>query len=185
MLQITERTLVLVKPDGVSRGLIGEITTRLERIGLKLIGLKMVKIDEAHALKHYGANDEWDESIGSKMKDFFSKIGFDPGENLLEKSNRELGEMVQRWNVDYLTAGRIVAMIWEGTDAVKLVRKMVGPTYPSDATPGTIRGDYSHDSPLNSNTEKRSVQNLVHASGRPDEATDEIELWFKKEEILS
>lgn len=185
MVQTMEKTLVLIKPDGVARGLIGEIISRFEKVGLNLVGLKMVLVDEEHALKHYGANDEWYENIGIKMKDFFSKIGFDPGEDILNKSNKELGKMVQKWNVDYLTAGRIVAMIWEGSDAVKLVRKITGSTYPSDALPGTIRGDYSHDSPLNSNVEKRSVQNLIHASGKVEEAEQEIELWFKKEEIFN
>jgi len=180
-----EKTLVIVKPDGVKRGLIGEIIGRFEKIGLDLIGIKMVQVDKDLALKHYGANDEWFENVGSKMREFYNKIGFDPGEDFGKLSNKEMGQMVQKWNVDYMTAGKTVAMIWQGTDAVKIVRKMVGTTYPSDSLPGTIRGDYSIDSPLNSNTEQRSVYNLVHASGKPEEAKLEIDLWFKQDEIIA
>lgn len=179
-----ERTLVVVKPDGVKRGLVGEIIGRFEKVGLDLIGIKMVEVDEGLAMKHYGANDEWFENIGTKVREFYEKVGYDPGEDFSKLPNKEIGQMVQRWNVNYMTAGKTVAMIWQGTDVVKIVRKMVGSTYPSDALPGTIRGDYSVDSPLNSNTEQRSVYNLVHASGKPEEAEMEIELWFKGDEIV-
>ena len=176
-----EKTLVIVKPDGVNRGLVGEIISRFEKVGFNLIGIKMARVTDDLAMKHYGANDEWFETIGIKVRDFYSKIGYDSGEDFGKLSNKE---MVQRWNVNYLTAGKTVAMIWQGPDAVKVVRKMVGSTYPSDALPGTIRGDFSADSPLNSNIEQRSVYNLVHASGKPEEAELEIDLWFKKDEIL-
>jgi len=183
--QFVEQSLVLIKPDGVARGLVGEITSRFEKIGLKLMGIKMVQVDEGLALKHYGANDEWYENIGIKVREFHEKIGYDPGEDFSQLPNRAIGQMVQKWNVDYLTAGKTVAMIWQGVEAVKIIRKIVGSTYPSDALPGTIRGDFSVDSPLNSNIENRSVYNLVHASGKPEEAKLEIDLWFKKEEICA
>ena len=180
-----EKTLVIVKPDGVKRGLVGEIISRFEKVGLDLVGIKMVQVDTDLALKHYGANDEWFENIGTKVREFYDKVGYDPGEDFGKLANMEIGKMVQRWNVDYMTAGKTVAMIWQGSDAVKIVRKMVGSTYPSDALPGTIRGDFSVDSPLNSNLEQRSVYNLVHASGKVEEAKMEIELWFKAEEIVN
>jgi nucleoside-diphosphate kinase len=179
-----ERTLVVVKPDGVKRGLVGEIISRFEKVGLNLIGIKMVQVNEDMAMKHYGANDEWFENIGTKVREFYEKVGYDAGEDFAKLTNKEIGKMVQSWNVDYMTAGKTVAMIWQGSDVVKIVRKIVGSTYPSDALPGTIRGDYSVDSPLNSNTEQRSVYNLVHASGKPEEAEMEIDLWFKNEEIM-
>lgn len=175
---------MIVKPDGVKRGLVGEIISRFEKVGLNLIGLKMTQVATDLALKHYGTNEEWFETIGVKVRDFYGKIGYDPGEDFSKLSNKEIGQTVQRWNVNYLTAGKTVAMIWQGPDVVKIVRKIVGSTYPSDALPGTIRGDFSVDSPLNSNTEQRSVYNLVHASGKPEEAEMEIGLWFKKDEIL-
>lgn len=179
-----ERTLVVIKPDGVARGLVGEIISRFEKVGLDLVGIKLVQVTDDLALKHYGANDEWFENIGTKVREFYQKIGFDPGEDFGKLPNREIGQMVQKWNVDYLTAGKTVAMIWQGSEVVKVVRKMTGSTYPGDALPGTIRGDYSIDSPLNSNIEQRSVHNLVHASGTVEEAKNEIELWFRQDEVL-
>lgn len=179
-----ERTLVIVKPDGVKRGLVGEIIHRFEKVQLKIIGLKMVRVDEVVALKHYGQNDEWFEKIGEKMKAFYDRTGFDMGDELSRLSNRELGQMVQKWNVNYLTEGEVVAMILEGFEAVQTVRKIVGATYPQEALPGTIRGDYSQESPTVSNTQHRSIRNLIHASGSPSEAQFEIELWFKDDEIF-
>jgi nucleoside-diphosphate kinase len=178
-----ECSVVLVKPDGVQRGLIGEIISRFEKAGLKLVALKMVWIDKKFALKHYGYNDEWFENVGQKLKAFYQEQGFDPGESFVKLSNKEIGKLVQRWNVDYLTEGPVVAMVWEAPGAVEIVRKIVGPTFPHGALPGTIRGDYSFDSPLLSNQKRRSVHNLIHASGTPKEAKLEIELWFKKDEL--
>lgn len=180
-----ERTLVVIKPDAVSRHLAGEIITRFERVGLDIVGLKLVAVTEDIAFKHYGQNDEWFERIGEKMRDFYQKTGFDLNEDLARKTNRELGQMVQRWNIDYLLSGKVIAMVLEGYEAIAVVRKMVGATYPKDALPGTIRGDYSQDSPITSNAYQRSVLNLVHASGTPEEAKFEIELWFKESELLS
>ncbi|HUV72448.1 MAG TPA: nucleoside-diphosphate kinase [Clostridia bacterium] len=178
-----ERSVVLVKPDGVKRGLVGEIIARFEKAGLKIIAMKMVWIDKEMAFKHYGYDDEWFENVGKKTKRFYKEQGYDPGEEINRMSNKEIGELIQEWNVDYLTEGPVVAMILQAPEVVKIVRKMVGPTYPQDALPGTIRGDYSFDSPLLSNTKRRSVHNLIHASGSPEEAELEIQLWFKESEI--
>jgi nucleoside-diphosphate kinase len=178
-----ERTVVLVKPDGVKRGLIGEIISRFEKAGLKLVAMKMVKVDKEFASKHYGYSDEWFENVGKKLKEFYQEQGYDPGEEINKMSNKEIGEMVQSWKVEYLTEGPVVAMILEAPGAVSIVRKMVGSTFPQSAQPGTIRGDYSFDSPFLSNVKRRSVYNLIHASGAPEEAELEIELWFKNDEI--
>ena len=178
-----EKTLVVIKPDGVKRGLVGEIVSRFEKAGLKIIGLKAVKISEEMALKHYGYNDEWFEKVGQKVKDFYTKIGFDIGENFSKLSNKEVGKLIQKWNADFLQEGPVVAMILKGYGAVEAIRKIVGSTYPSDALPGTIRGDYAIESPIVANIEQKAVRNLVHASGTPEEAELEIELWFKKDEI--
>jgi nucleoside-diphosphate kinase len=181
----TERSVVLVKPDGVQRGLIGEIVGRFEKAGLKVIAMKMVTIGKEFALKHYGYNDEWFENVGKKVKEFYHEQGFDPGEDFNKLPNMEIGKMVQSWNVDYLTAGPVVALILEAPGVVQIVRKMVGSTYPQSSQPGTIRGDFSFDSPLLSNIKRRSVYNLIHASGSPEEAELEIQLWFKEDEIHS
>jgi len=179
-----EKTLVLIKPDGVQRGLVGEIISRFEKIGLKIIGLKMVKIDETIALKHYGYDEKWFEDVGRKVKNFYQKVGFSPGEEFSKLSNKEIGKLIQKWNVDYLTEGTVVAMAIKGPHAIEIVRKVVGSTYPHEALPGTIRGDYSFESPLVATLDQRAVRNLVHASGSKREAKLEIELWFKKEEIF-
>ena len=178
-----DQSVVLIKPDGVKRGLIGEIVARFEKTGIKIVAMKMVWVDESIAFKHYGVNDEWFEKVGEKTKNFYVENGLDKGEKLLEMSNKEIGKLVQKWNVDFLTEGPVVAILLEAPGVVPIVRKMVGATYPQDALPGTIRGDYSIESPFVSNTNKRSVRNLIHASGTNEEAQIERELWFKESEI--
>ncbi|MGI5825784.1 MAG: nucleoside-diphosphate kinase [Patescibacteria group bacterium] len=184
-MQKVERSVVLVKPDGVQRGLIGEIVGRFEKAGLKVVAMKMVTIGKEFALKHYGYNDEWFENVGKKVKEFYQEQGFDAGEDFNKLSNMEIGKLVQSWNVNYLTAGPVVAMILEAPGVVQIVRKMVGSTYPQSSQPGTIRGDFSFDSPLLSNIKRRSVYNLIHSSGTSEEAELEIQLWFKEDEIHS
>jgi len=180
-----EQTVVLIKPDGVKRGLIGEIIGRFEKAGLKLVALKMVWVDKKLATRHYGYNDEWFENVGKKVKEFYQEHGLDSGEEFNRLTNREIGKLVQGWNVDYLTEGPVVAMLLEAPGVVAVVRKMVGPTYPQSAPAGTIRGDYSFDSPLISNVKKRSIRNLIHASGSSKEAALERQLWFREKEIYS
>ena len=182
---MTEETVVLVKPDGVKRGLIGEIISRFEKTGLKLIAAKLVVVPPELAVKHYGYDNDWFENVGRKLLQFYREHGKDPGEELGTKEPKELGKLVQQWNVDYLTEGPVLAMIWQGYHAVEIVRKIVGPTFPQSAPPGTIRGDFSTDSPLTANANKRSVYNLIHASGSVQEAKLERELWFKEDEICS
>ncbi|MGC9046562.1 MAG: nucleoside-diphosphate kinase [Minisyncoccia bacterium] len=180
-----EKTLVLIKPDGVQRKIVGEIISRFERVGLEIIGLKMVKVNEELAFKHYGYNEEWFEKVGKKVKEFYEQVGFDPGEEFNKLSLKEIGKLVQKWNVDFLTEGKVIAMVLKGYHAVEIVRKMVGDTYPHRAAPGTIRGDYALESPLVANVSKRSVRNIIHASGSVEEANLEIQLWFKNNEIFS
>jgi nucleoside-diphosphate kinase len=178
-----ERTMVAVKPDGVRRQLVGEIVSRFEKVQLKLIACKMIHIPEDQAFKHYGQNEEWFINIGKKMLDFYKEHGLDPKEIIGAMEPIEIGKMVQKWNVNYLTEGPVVAMIWEGVHAVEIVRKMVGSTLPVQSLPGTIRGDYAVDSSYSANEQGRSIHNLIHASGTVEEAKLEIELWFKKDEI--
>lgn len=178
-----EQSLVLIKPDGVKRGVMGEIIARFEKVGLKIVAAKMVWVDEEFAHKHYGYNDEWFEKVGQRTRDFYMEQGYDKDEKVNKMSNRELGEMIQKWNIDFLTEGPVLAIVLEGPDVVTIVRKLVGATYPHAALPGTIRGDYGIESPSTADTGKRAIHNLVHASGSPDEAKLEIQLWFKESEI--
>lgn len=180
-----ERTIVLVKPDGVKRGLIGEITSRFEKRGLKVVGMKMVWVDEAMVRKHYPTTrKEWVSGIGDKTLKAYQDYGTDPKEHLGTMDPYEIGSLVCKWLVDYLTSGPVVAIVLEGPHAIVAVRKIAGYTYPDTAIPGTIRGDFSVDSPDLANMTKRSGMNLVHASGNAEEAKFEIELWFKKAELM-
>lgn len=178
-----ERTLVLVKPDGVLRGLVGEVISRFEKRGLKIIALKMVWPTVEHINKHYPSHDEWFNSVGSRTKEFFQGKGIDVKEHFGTDNAVEVGKQVKGWLADYLTMSPVVAVVVEGMHAITTVRKLVGHTYPIEALPGTIRGDFSVDTPSAANVEKRVVKNIVHASGNEEEATHEIEHWFSTEEI--
>ncbi len=179
-----ERTLVLIKPDGVKRGLTGEIIGRFEKAGLKIVGMKMVWIDREHAMKHYpDARTELLQGIGQKTLETYAKYGMDPNESLGTMDPLEIGKMVNSWNIDLLTSGPVVAIALEGVHAIDNVRLTVGNTLPSFAAPGSIRGDYSIDSPALANTRRRAVKNLVHASGNPEEASYEMQLWFHDNEL--
>lgn len=153
---LVERSLVVLKPDSVQRGIVGEIITRFERVGLKIVGIKMVMPDEDHYRAHY-------EEIGQMIT--------------------RRGEEAFRYNLNYMTTGPVIAMVLEGVEAVPLVRKIVGPTEPKAAEMGTIRGDYSHMSFGYSDAKGIGVPNLVHASGSKEEARKEIKLWFKDGEL--
>jgi nucleoside-diphosphate kinase len=177
-----KRTLVVIKPDGVQRSLIGEIIRRYERVGLKLIAMKMVMPDEDMATKHYYevGGDEWIEEVGRKARAAYEK----KGEESPYKTNKDNGWAVLKANAEYLSSGPVIAMIFEGANAVELVRKITGATAPLLADVGTIRGDFTLDSYALADADGRSVRNLIHASGEVKEAKQEIKIWFNEEEIL-
>ena len=108
---IIQKSLVIIKPDGVTRGLVGDILNRFEKVGLKLIAMKLVKIDEEFAFKHYGQSEDWFEKVGSKVREFYNKIGYDPGETFNKLSNYDFGKLVQKWNADYLTEGLVLVFV--------------------------------------------------------------------------
>ncbi|MDR7589711.1 MAG: nucleoside-diphosphate kinase [Armatimonadota bacterium] len=178
-----ERTLVLVKPDGVQRGLVGEILARFERAGLKLVALKMVRAPRELLERHYPADETFLRTIGGKTKEAFEAYGLDVRERMGTEDPVEVGRRVREWLVDFMASGPVVAAVVEGVHAVSAVRKLVGQTLPVFAGPGTIRGDWSTDSPTLANLEQRPVRNLVHASGTLEEAEYEVRLWFREDEI--
>lgn len=178
-----ERTVVLVKPDGVKRGLIGEIVQRIERCGLKCIAMKMILADRERARGHYPGTDAWMMGMGKKTLETYEKYGKDPVAEMGTNDPLEIGKMVAEWNVNFLTSGPVVAMVWEGIHAIDMVRKLIGHTVPAKADMGTLRGDYSVDSPVLANEGKRALHNVIHASGDPSEASHEIAYWFAPEEI--
>jgi nucleoside-diphosphate kinase len=143
-----ERTLVVLKPDAVARGFVGRVIQRFEDAGLKIVGVKMAWLDDDMTRRHY----------------------FDLEERY--------GRAIYDANARAMRRGPVIAMVLEGVEAVTNVRRMVGPTYPNEAAPGTIRGDFAHQSKARANTENKGVANLVHASGSVDEAKYEVELWF-------
>ncbi len=180
-----ERTTVLLKPDTVGRGLVGEVISRFEKMGLKIVAMKMVWVDEDMGGKHYPRErEEFLRGMGEKTLKTYEEYGKDAGEELGTKDPLEIGKMVQSWNVEFLKSGPIVALLLEGHNAIDNVRQMVGSTIPTFAPPGTIRGDYSTDSPILANQRKRAMKNLIHASGNKEEAQYEEELWFHEDEIF-
>lgn len=183
MLPQEEKTVVLVKPDGVKRGLIGEIIKRIEMRGLKVIALKMILASREHAHSHYPNTESWLRGMGEKTLENYRQYGKDPIEEIGADDSLEIGKMVAKWNVDFLTSGPMVAIVVQGIHAVDMVRKIVGKTVPAVAEMGTIRGDFSVDSPTLANVGKRALHNVVHASGDQSEAAHELEHWFGKEEI--
>jgi len=178
-----EKTVLLVKPDGVKRGIIGDIVARLEQRGLKIIALKMLNASEEKARKHYPGTDQWLTGMGNKTLENYEKYGKNAVDEIGTDDPKKIGEMIYDWNVKYLTSGPMVAVLIKGLHAIDMVRKIVGHTLPSKADMGTVRGDYSVDSPTLANEQKRAIRNIVHASGDPDEAKHEIEYWFSDKEI--
>lgn len=152
-----EQTLVLFKPDAVQRGLVGDILTRFERVGLKIVATKMISPDKEHYYKHY-------EGIG----------------NMITRR----GEKAFDVTLEMMIAGPVIAMVFEGVEAIALVRKLVGGTEPKAALPGTIRGDYSHMSFGYADGKDKGIPNLIHASGDEKDAVMEIGHWFSDNELF-
>lgn len=175
-----ERSLVLIKPDGVQRSLIGEIIKRYERSGLKLIGLKFIIPSKKQIESHYLIVDSWLKTVGEKAIEAYVKKRLKPPFSNPIKYGKKILENLK----NYLTAGPIVAMVWQGNEAVSIIRKITGGTEPTLSDVGTIRGDFTLDSYELANIDDRAVRNLVHASTTPEEAEKEIKIWFKDEEII-
>lgn len=150
-----QRTLILLKPDALERGIAGEIITRFERVGAKMVGLKILVSEKDTAGQHY-----------------------------TDDLAKRRGEKVRELMISMLTSGPIIAMVLEGVEIVEVARKLVGTTEPKSAAPGTIRGDYAHVSFKHADEKGIGVFNLIHASGSPEEAESEIAVWFKAEELV-
>ncbi len=176
----TEKTLVLIKPDSVMRSLTGKIISRFEEAGLKIIGMKMVKADKKMAEKHYPLDVEWAKKVFEKTKSAREK----EGRQFEYKDPIEFGSLIQSWNINFLQESPVIAMALEGPHAIEVVRKIIGPTEPKQAPPGTIRGDYAmFESYEIANKKSRVLRNLVHASDSKEAAERELSLWFKSSEL--
>jgi nucleoside-diphosphate kinase len=179
-----EQTFVMIKPDGVKRGVVGEILHRFERMGLKIVAMKMVRPDESLLLKHYKSDDDATlKRWGEKTLATYTKYGKNAKKDFGTDDPMELGKLVNKWLFDYVKSGPMLAMILEGRHAVENVVNLAGPTMPVQAPAGTIRGDFSTDSAAYANEEQRGVTNLIHISASVEEANYEKMLWFTPEEI--
>jgi nucleoside-diphosphate kinase len=178
-----EKTFILVKPDGVRKGLIGEIIQRFEQRDLKVVALEMFQATRAEMDKHYPKDEKWIRRLGEKTTATYEKYGYDVKKDFGTNDQLKIGKAVRGWLVDFMISAPMVKMAVQGIHAVDMVRKIVGPTMPYLAEMGTIRGDFSADSPLLANLEKRPVLNLIHASETAEEAKHEIQHWFGKKTI--
>ncbi len=176
-----EKTLVIIKPDGIQRSLMGEIISLYERAGLKLIGVKMVVPTQEHVERHYTLDPSWRMKNGEKtIKSYKEKGLVPPSEDPMAVSGVTLEKLKK-----YLSSGPVLVMVWQGANAVAMVKKITGTTEPLTSDVGTIRGDFMVDSYQMADTDGRAVRNLTHISGSVKEAEDEILHWFTKQELLS
>ena len=176
-----ERTFVILKPDTIQRSLTGEIINRIERTGLKLVGIKMINADEERLTEHYGKEDQWYLEKGTKRVKLMQEFGktVDPNRPPIE-----YGKDIIRGVIRYMQSSPVVVMVWEGNQAVAVVRKIVGTTDPTTSDVGTIRGDYQIDSYTLSDSEERGIRNILHCSDQTTEALREIGIWFSPEELM-
>lgn len=182
-----EKTLVLIKPDGVKKHLVGETLKRFESRGLKIIALEMIWPTKEQMDLHYPKDKDWITGLGKNTVKSYKEfeISTTLKEDYGTEEPYEIGVKVRGWLLDFMTSGPIVKIVIEGLHAIKMVRKIIGQTIPAFAEPGTIRGDFSIDSPDLANAKKRAVKNLIHASGNKEEAEHEIQHWFAPEELHS
>lgn len=175
-----ERTFVIIKPDGIQRGLIGEIIKRYERTGLKLVGLRFGVAEGKKFWEHYSKDDEWFLKKGAKILENRKASGLPVTKEAIEYGKDIIGQLVK-----FMTSGPVLMMVWEGNEAVAVVKKITGATEPATSDVGTIRGDLTIDSYAISALDERAVRNLIHCSDSVDEASREIALWFKENELLN
>ena len=174
-----EKTFVILKPDAVQRGLIGEIVKRFERAGLKIVSLKMTILDEKKIWDHYNKDEAWFLKKGNNIV-----ANLKEAKMAVSKEPLEYGKDIIRALVSFMTSGPVVVMALEGNQSVTVVKKLVGGTEPSTSDVGTIRGDYTTDSYAISTVDDRAVRNLIHCSDEATEAQREINLWLQKEELI-
>lgn len=176
---------MVVKPDGVKRGLVGEVIGRLENRGLKVIAIKMVQPDRKTVEGFLPSKEEWLKGMGGKTMETYEKYGYDVKKEMGSDDPLKIGKEIKEWLIDFWMSGPVVAILIEGVHSVDMVRKIIGNTIPAKADMGTIRGDFSVDSPILANLGQRAIYNVVHASGDADEAAHETKYWFKDDEVFS
>jgi len=175
-----EKTFVIVKPDGVQRSLVGEVIKRIERTGLKIVGLKMIMATEDQCWKHYNKDDAWFLRKGTKIVEDRKANNMPVEKEALDYGKDIIGQLVK-----FMTSGPIVALVVEGNQSVGIVKKLVGGTEPATSDVGTIRGDFTVDTYNIATFDGRAVRNLIHCTDVPEEAEREINLWFTPQELLN
>src|SRR3989344_2423360 len=174
-----EQTLVILKPDGIQRSLIGEIIGRIERTGLKFVAFKLVVATREQVIEHYHKDEEWFKKKGARIVEDRTVHNLP-----IEKEAIEYGRDIIEGNVKFMTSGPVLAFVVEGAQSVGIVKKLVGGTEPLTSDVGTIRGDLTLDSYAHSSVANRAVRNLIHCSDSPEEALREIPHWFTSTEIV-
>lgn len=174
-----ERSLVLIKPDAVTRKIVGELLSRFERKGLKITGMKMVWADEKLAGQHYTDSEEWLLDTGTNTYNSYKEKGVEPS-----LTPREFGLNTRRKLMEHITAGPVIAIVLEGAHVIEIVRKMRGSTSPLSADVGTIGFDYSVESYEMSDAGDWAIKNIIHASDSRENAKREIDIWFSKNEVF-
>ena len=180
-----QRALIIIKPDAVQRGLSGTITKRFEQVGLTIIGLKFQKANSATVIAHYPSTDSWFEKVGKRTLNSYAAKGIDPKIIFKTDDAIAIGKQVKQWLITYFRESPVLLLVIEGYECIEIVRKLSGNTIPVLAVPGTIRGDFSHDSIELANEAMRSLRNIIHASDTIECGEKEVALWFKPEELFS
>jgi nucleoside-diphosphate kinase len=180
-----QRALIIIKPDGVQRGIIGKIVKRFETVGLKIIGLKFIWLEKEKIIAHYPETDLWFEKVGQRTLTNYKKKGLDAKKIFNTNNALAIGKIVKSWLITYLQESPVLIFVLEGYECIEVVRKLSGNTIPLLAAPGTVRGDFSHDCIDLANEQSRPLRNIIHASDTVEDGEKEVNLWFKPEELFS
>ena len=180
-----QRALLIIKPDGVQRGIIGKIITRFEQVGLKIIGLKFEMATSDKVMAHYPETEAWFKKVGERTLTNYKKKGLDAKKVFKTNDAVAIGKIVKSWLITYFQESPVFMAVVEGYDCIDIVRKLSGNTIPVLAAPGTVRGDFSHDTIDLANEQSRPLRNIIHASDSPEDGEKEVNLWFKPVELFS
>ncbi len=180
-----QKALIIIKPDGVERGLIGRIVSRFETVGLKIIGLKFEWATKEKILVHYPETEAWFKKVGERTLTNYAKKGLDVKKVFGTDDSIQIGRTVKKWLINYLQESPLFIVVLESYDCIEIVRKLSGNTIPVLAAPGTIRGDFSHDTIDLANEQNRPLRNIIHASDTVEDGEKEIKVWFKLEELFN
>lgn len=181
---LKQRALLIIKPDGVQRGLCGTILKRFETAGLTVIGLKFETASNEKVIAHYPETEAWFKKVGERTLTNYAKKGLDAKKVFNTEDPVAIGKTVKGWLITYFRESPVLLVVVEGYDVIEIVRKLSGNTIPLLAAPGTIRGDFSHDTIDLANEQNRPLRNIIHASDTVEDGEKEVNLWFKPEELF-